>query len=211
MKITSTNLARPAQITWKGRTELTGIYKQPNLQGVYLSPEGVRGDTIGDRKHHGDAQKAAYMFALQEYAHWKEQYPSLDWGYGMFGENLTVASLDETSLTMGSTYRVGEALVQITTPREPCYKLGLRFGDQGIIEKFVARGRPGTYVAVLEGGWVRPGDLMELLEAPADSISIADFYRMWYAPSKDPELVRGALAQPWLPPGKRKQLLKWMP
>lgn len=210
MKITSTNRAEPVKIQWKGSTQITGIYKKPVPEGIYLSLEGVRGDTIGNPKVHGDAQKAAYLFSLDQYPFWQSQYPGLDWGHGMFGENLTVEELDEASLMMGSTYRIGEVLVQITTPREPCFKLGLRFGDQGIIEKFVSREAPGSYVSVIQPGWVRPGDPLELVEAPSSSLSIADFHRMWYAPVKDQGLLKMALSLPWLPDGKRKKLQQWL-
>jgi len=210
MRIISTNRAQPTRIQWKGKSQITGIYKKPVPEGIHLTPEGVQGDTIGNPKVHGDAQKAAYLFSLDEYAFWQNQYPTLDWGHGMFGENLTVEHLDETALIMGSTYQIGETLVRVTTPREPCFKLGLRFGDQGVIEKFVARGCPGSYVSVLESGWIRPGDTLQLLETPKDSLSIAEFYRMWYAPSKDPEVLQKALSLPWLAREKKKQLLRWV-
>lgn len=209
MKIKSTNRAQPTRIQWKGSSQVTGIYKKPVQEGIYLSSEGVRGDTIGNPKVHGDAYKAAYLFSLDEYAFWQSRYPTLDWGNGMFGENLTVEHLDESSLLMGSTYQIGETRVRITTPREPCYKLGIRFGDQGIVQEFIRRERPGSYVTVIHPGWIRPGDKMELLESPEDGLSIAAFYRMWYAPSKDPEALRKALSLPWLPEGKKQQLLRW--
>ncbi len=210
MKVTSTNRAEPVRIHWKGSTQITGIYKKPVPEGIYLSSEGVRGDTIGNPKVHGDAQKAAYLFSQDQYPYWQGVYPDLNWGPGMFGENLTIEGLKEGSLIMGSTYRIGEVLLQITTPREPCFKLGLRFGDQGIVEKFVDRGAPGSYVSVLQPGWIRPGDPMELVDLPGSSPSIADFYRMWYAPQKDPSLLQKALSLPWLQEGKRKQLQQWL-
>lgn len=209
MKIISTNSAQPTRILWKGKSQITGIYKNPIPEGILLTADGVQGDTIGNPKVHGDAQKAAYLFSLDEYAFWQSQYPALEWGHGMFGENLTVEQLDETCLIMGSTYQIGEAQVRITTPREPCFKLGIRFADQGIIQKFISRGCPGSYVSVVKPGWIRPGDKLELLESPQGSPSIAQFYRMWYAPSKDPEILEKALSLPWLSQEKRKQLLRW--
>jgi MOSC domain-containing protein YiiM len=127
----------------------------------------------------------------------------------MFGENLTVEGLDEGELVLGSTYRIGEALVRITTPREPCYKLGIRFGDQGIIQKFVERERPGTYVAVLEAGHIKPGDPVQLIETGEHHLSIRDFYHMWYAREKEQGVLALALKVPWLPTSTRQQLLKW--
>jgi MOSC domain-containing protein YiiM len=129
----------------------------------------------------------------------------------MFGENLTVAGLDETTLNVDSVYSIGEAWVRITTPREPCFKLGIRFGDQEIVQKFIDRGHPGSYVSVVKPGWIRPGDPMKLLDSASNALSIAEFYRMWYAPSKNPEVLEKALTIPWLSEEKRKQLLRWIP
>ena len=211
MKIVSVNSAQPARIQWKGEVKITGIYKIPQPGGIYLTPDGVRGDTIGNPSVHGGTMKAAYLFSREQYPYWKEQYPDLMWDYGMFGENLTVAGLDETTLYMGSTYSIGEARVRITTPREPCFKLGIRFGDQGIIQKFVGHGYPGAYVSVLKPGWIHPGDDLELFETPGTTLSIADFFHLWYSPSKDGELLEKALSIGWLSEGKRRQLLRWVP
>jgi MOSC domain-containing protein YiiM len=210
MRIISSNTAQPVRIEWKGEEKISGIYKRPQPGGIYLAHEGVRDDTIGNPSVHGGNMKAAYLFSLEQYPFWKELYPHLQWDYGMFGENLTVEGLDETTLEMGSTYSIGEAWVRITTPREPCFKLGIRFGDQGIIQKFVDHGFPGAYVSVLKPGWIRPGDTVELLESPLTSLSIADFYRMWFAPAKDRELLEKALSLEWLSEGKRNQLLRWV-
>ena len=211
MNIISTNKAQLVQVRWKRRSLSTGIYKKPSHEGILLTSQGVQGDTIGNPKVHGDAQKAAYLFSGNEYDFWQKLYPGLEWEHGMFGENLTVEQLDETTLVMGSSYQIGEARVRITTPREPCFKLGIRFGDQQIIQKFIERGYPGSYVSVVEPGWIRPGDPMELLESPENSLSIAEFYRMWYAPSKNPEVLEKALSIRWLSEEKRKQLMRWMP
>ncbi len=209
MKILSTNIAQPAEITWQGRKQLTGIYKKPQTEGIYITAEGVRGDTIGNPKVHGDRQKACYLFDTGEYAYWKGHYSDLDWEYGMFGENLSVEGLDEDQLLIGSIYSVGNALVKITAPREPCFKLGIRFGDQGIIDRFVARGKPGTYVEVLEPGLVSRGDSIMLKSQPEESLSISTFYRLLYAREKDPSVLKAALGLPDLSDGKRKLFERW--
>lgn len=154
--------------------------------------------------------KAAYLFSSDEYPFWESHYPNLDWGFGMFGENLTVSGLDETRLFIGSTYKLGAATVRITTPREPCFKLGIRFEDQGVIEAFVKHGRPGSYVQVLEPGLIRPGDSMELLELQEDTVSISEFYNLWYALEKDPKLIQQALKLPWISKQKQQQLQRWI-
>jgi MOSC domain-containing protein YiiM len=210
MKVISTNISRPTTIQWNGTDRITGIYKKPQAGGIYLSADGVRDDTIGNPKVHGGTQKAAYLYPKDQYPFWKAQYPHLKWEYGMFGENLTVEGMDEGFLRMGDLFQIGEARVRITTPREPCFKLGIRFSDQGIIQKFVDHGYPGSYVAVLEPGWVRPGDNMVLIEAASDQISIAEFFKLWYAAQKDPKLIAMAVQNPWLAENKRRRLKQWL-
>ena len=209
MKIISTNLSKPVSIRWKGEEKTTGIYKKACPEGILLSPGGVQGDTIGNPRVHGGEEKAAYLFSRDHYPYWQGRYPSLEWEYGMFGENLTVEGLDETQLLMGSTYRIGEALVRVTIPREPCFKLGIRFADQGIIDAFVAHGLPGAYVSVVKAGHVRPGDAMVLQEAPEAGISIASYFGLLFATEKDPALIRKAVSVPWLSESHKEQLRRW--
>ncbi|MDG1573191.1 MOSC domain-containing protein [Robiginitalea sp. M366] len=209
MKILSTNIATPVTLSWKGREELTGIYKKPQPDGVFLTPEGVRGDTIGNPRVHGDRHKACYLFDTDDYPYWQEWYPALEWGYGMFGENLSLSGLREERLQIGAVYSVGEARIRITIPREPCFKLGLRFGDQGIIDRFIAHGKPGSYAEVLQPGKVTPGDTLVLESEPQSSLSILEFYRLLYAREKDPTLLQRALALPDLPASKQEKFRKW--
>lgn len=210
MRILSTNRAAPVTIAWKGSEQTTGIFKRPQADGIFLTPAGVEGDTVGNPEVHGGRYKACYLFPAETYAYWQEKYPGLAWEYGIFGENLTVAGLEEGRLRVGSTYRIGEVRLRITTPREPCFKLGIRFGDQGIIDEFIAHGRPGAYAEVLEGGWVRPGD--ELVpDGPAgNAMSVADYFGLLYDPVKDPALLTEALGWPFLSEKTRSMLQRWL-
>lgn len=209
MEIISTNTGKPTTFRWKGKDVITGIYKSPQPEGIYLDPGGVRNDHIGNPAVHGGTLKAIYMFAADEYPYWQRQFKRPEWGYGLFGENLSVHGLDESALRMGAVYRLGEAVIRITTPREPCYKLGVRFGNQGIIDRFIQRGRPGAYGQVIEPGGVRPGDRMTLLEAREENPDIASFFRLIYAREKDPQILAGALDTDMLPDKMRKRLRRW--
>ena len=128
----------------------------------------------------------------------------------MFGENLTVEGLDEAQLHIGSIYRLGTALVQITQPREPCYKLGFRFGNQDILRQFIEHARPGTYVRLLETGQVKNGDELQLVEASKSPLSIKQFYQLLFSRQKDKELVQMAVANEALPQRKREKLAKFL-
>ena len=209
MKVISTNLGKPTKIVWNGKETLTGIYKYPIDEPLYLDKEDVKHDTVVDRKHHGGTYKACYLFSSDNYAYWKERYPLLNWNWGMFGENLTLDGLDESQLKIGSIYKLGTALVQITQPREPCYKLGIRFNDQGILKQFIDHGRPGTYVRVLEPGKVVMGDSMELVEESENPLSIQAFYTLLFAKTTDKQVLKWAIDNEALPQSKRKKLEKW--
>ncbi len=208
MKIVSTNIGKSTSFLWKGREEQTGIFKYPVEGPVILGTTHVRDDMISDPRHHGGFSKACYLFSADYYPYWKSLYPHLSWQWGMFGENITVEGLDENHLMVGAVYSLGTARVQITIPREPCYKLGVRFDDQKIIEKFIHHSHPGTYVSVLEEGKVSPGDEMTLLDQPAHSLSIAQVYSLIYFPEKDTSLLEEALHNEFLPESTRKKLMR---
>ena len=206
MQILSTNIANPVTFKWQGKDVVTGIYKKPTGAPIYLEKENVRGDEVSDRRVHGGIYKACYMFSADSYPHWKQLYPHLDWHYGMLGENLTITDLDETKLQIGSTYKIGEALVQITQPREPCFKFAAKFGSNDVLKQFIDHGCPGKYVKVLNEGFVKPGDTIKLLEKAKNSISISDFFKLLYAKEKDQGVLQIAVKLEDLSERKRIKL-----
>jgi len=121
----------------------------------------------------------------------------------MFGENLTVSGFDETAVFLGDIYKVGETLVQVSQFREPCYKLGHKFGTQHIIKQFIDHGFGGTYLSILEEGYVGIDDEFILVERPDKSLSVADLFQLVFAKEKDPELLKIAASSKAIPPKKR--------
>ena len=210
MKITSTNIAKPTTIIWNGKEVTTGIYKTPTKQPIFLGKEDVKGDEVSDRNVHGGEFKACYLFSEDYYPYWKNLYPHLDWNYGMFGENLTVSDLTETTLTIGSIYQVGNALVQITQPREPCFKFAYKFGNQEVLKQFINHGHPGTYVRVLEEGVVNTGDTFELVEQAINSVTIYEFFKLLFAKEKDKKLIECIIKNEALPLKKRLKLQAYL-
>tara|TARA_R110001592_G_scaffold24381_6_gene94109 strand:+ start:2383 stop:3018 length:636 start_codon:yes stop_codon:yes gene_type:complete len=210
LKITSTNIAKPTTIIWNGKEVTTGIYKIITNQPIFLGKEDVKGDEVSDRNVHGGEFKACYLFSEDYYPYWKNLYPHLDWNYGMFGENLTVSGLDETTLAIGSIYKVGNALVQITQPREPCFKFAYKFGSQEVLKQFIDHGRPGTYVRVLREGVVKTGDTFELVEQAPKSVTIYEFFKLLFAKEKDKKLIERVLQNEALPLKKRLKLQAYL-
>lgn len=210
MRVLSTNIARPRQIHWKGKTEYTGIYKEAVNEPIYLGKNEVRGDTIVHAKVHGGIDKACYLFSTDQYDFWKSKYPDLEWSWGMFGENLSVSGLDESKLCIGDLLKIGQALVEVSEPREPCYKLGIKFGNQEIIKEFVDHGYPGTYVRVLEEGLVTAGDEVVMVRRSENPLSVKAFFELRYMQEKDPDTLRLALDNPALSDRKKEKLRKYL-
>ena len=204
MEIKSTNAAEPTTFIWKEAEVTTGIFKKPTGTPIFLSTNNVVGDEISDRIHHGGYYKACYLFSAEEYPFWKKQYPDLDWTWGMFGENLTVTNYNPHQVFLGDVYRVGEALVQISQYREPCYKLGYKFGDQKVIQQFIDRGNGGTYLSILEEGEVNVNDPFILVNRLEKSITVAALFELVYAEIKDPDLLKIASLSNALSPKKRE-------
>jgi MOSC domain-containing protein YiiM len=210
MQIIATNIGTATTLLWQGQQIKTGIFKYPVAKGILLKKDLVDDDVVSDLKVHGGADKACYLFAADEYAYWQENYPQLEWNWGMFGENLTIEGLDESVIRIGNVYKIGQAIVQISQPREPCYKLGLRFGTQNIIQEFVERGHPGTYVRILQPGLVMKGDVMTLINQSTNTLTIRQLYELIYAANKSKDLVELALENEALPLAKKEKLRRFL-
>lgn len=171
--ILSVNIARPAELSLRGQPIPTGIFKEPTPGVVPVHKLGLAGDKQADLRVHGGPRKAVYAYPAEHYAYWTDLLgmPELPWG--MFGENLTVEGLHEESVSIGDLYRAGTALLEVTQPREPCYKLALKFGRPDMVKRFAASGRSGFYFSVREEGELQTGDAIELVERGRFGRSIA--------------------------------------
>jgi MOSC domain-containing protein YiiM len=210
MKIISTNIAKPATIQINGKNEITGIYKKPTNQPIYLEKEQVKDDEISNRKVHGGEFKACYLFSANYYSYWKNLYPHLEWDWGMLGENLTVEGLEESQLFIGDIYKVGTALIQITQPREPCNTFAAKMGSKDILKQFIAHGHPGTYVRVLEEGYVSVNDTFKLVKQAENSLTIAQFFELLFSKEKNQKHLTLSIKNEALPMRKRIQLTTYI-
>jgi MOSC domain-containing protein YiiM len=207
MKIISTNIAKPTTIIWNGKEETTGIYKKPTNQPIFLTKNDIMGDEVSDRLHHGGYYKACYMFSAEQYPFWKNLYPNLDWSWGMFGENLTIENFDETKVFLGDIYKVGEALVQVSQYREPCYKFAYKFGNSKVIKQFIENGFGGTYLSILEEGFVNINNTFELVERSKSTLSVAQLFELIFSKNKNQNHLKIA-ANSLAIPAKKRVLLK---
>lgn len=176
MKVISLNIGERKVLNYKGKIVETGIFKFPVNNPIFLGTKDVEKDAVIDRKYHGGFEQAVYGYSQNHYDYWKELYPDLDWEYGMFGENLSISNLEETEIFVGNTYKLGEALLEATKPREPCFKLGIRFGSQEILKQFWNSTKSGVYFKVLQTGNVSVGDELMLVNKAENSPTIAEVY-----------------------------------
>ncbi len=154
----SVNVSRPLTIVDQGRVIRTGIFKEPVAGRVRLGRLNLEGDAQADLRVHGGPDKAVYAYPVEHYEYWKQVLERSVLSLGQFGENLTVEGLQEDRVRLGDVFRVGTAVVQVTQPRSPCNKLGIRMGSKDFPRLFQASNRSGFYLRVLEEGEVGAGD-----------------------------------------------------
>jgi len=209
MKIISTNIGEKTKIRWKGKEVLTGIYKYPVNECLTLSIANVENDNVIDRKYHGGKDKACYIYSGLHYPDWKIKYPNLDWQYGMFGENLTISNFNESEINIGDIFKLGSALVQITQPRQPCFKLGIRLNNSNAVKTFVNEEKPGAYVRIIEPGKVKTGDTMQLIEPKIDNFTLTEIFHFIYNATENIEQIKKAIKMPELAESCRNDLIKY--
>ena len=172
VELLSVNVARPRTVPLRGRTVSTAIFKEPVLFRVRVGRLNVEGDRQADLRVHGGPDQAVYAYDLSGYEHWRREL-SRDLPFGQFGENLTVSGLPETEVSIGDVYRVGGALLQVTRPRVPCAKLAMRMERPDFGKAFLASGRTGFYLRVLEEGEIGAGDPIERTAANPQHVTVA--------------------------------------
>lgn len=207
MKIISTNIGESRIISWNGKEVETGIFKFPVNEPIFLGTEDVDKDNVVDRRYHGGIDKACYLYSVDHYKYWQNLYPNLEMPFGIFGENLTVEGLHEAEVNIGDIYKIGDAVIQATQPRQPCFKLEFRFNDRNIVRQFIDSGFAGVYVRVIENGNVKTGDSMELLERK-NSLSIQKVYELIYTDKFQKEAVLQAVKDPFIAASCRRDLIK---
>lgn len=171
--VESVNVGRPRAVPWRGETVVTAIWKAPVAGRVPVRGVNVDGDEQGNPEVHGGVDKALYTYAGEDADWWAEQLRR-EVGPGSFGENLTTRGLDVTGAVIGERWRAGGVLLEVSSPRVPCFKLGIRMGDQSFPRSFAAAGRPGAYLRILAEGEVAAGDPVRLVHRPAHGLTVAD-------------------------------------
>jgi MOSC domain-containing protein YiiM len=198
-KLISVNVGLARVVMRKGNPVSTGIFKEPVTGRVRLRTLNLEGDRQADLSVHGGPSKAVYVYPSEHYDYWRRELPDIELPWGMFGENFTTAGLLESELNIGDKFRVGSAVVAVTEPRMPCYKLAIKFGRPDMVKRFLASERTGFYFSVLREGDVGAGDAIQLMERSEHSLRVRDVTQLYTREKHNAELLRRAIEVDALP------------
>src|SRR5439155_18875062 len=208
MQVISVNVGQPREVVWKGQTVVTGIFKEAVEGRVAVRRLNLEGDRQADLTVHGGLEKAVYAYPAEYYPFWREQFPEMELPWGMFGENLTIEGLMDATVHIGDHFQVGSAHLMVTQPRLPCYKLGLMFGRDDILKRFLQNELTGFYFAVLNEGEVAAGDPIRLLHRDEHQVKVTDITRLYRQDKHNLDLLRRAMAVEALPQTWRDYFLE---
>lgn len=174
----------PMDRPWK-----TGMFKEETTEPIWLTKTGLVGDEVADTKNHGGPEKALFVYPTVHYDYWKEDLGNDSIGIGAMGENIALIGGDEFTFCIGDTYQLGEAIIQVSQPRRPCWKPARRFRTLDLTLRIQNTGRTGWYFRVLQEGHIQAGDEFILLERPYPQWTIAASNEVMYVKTDDLRLA----------------------
>jgi MOSC domain-containing protein YiiM len=205
-RLISVNVGLPREISWRGKTVRTGIWKSSVVGRVMVRKLNIEGDGQGDLAGHGGLNRAVMVYQLDSYRYWEHKLNRSDFSYGQFGENFAVDGLPDAEVCIGDCYRIGAALFEVSQPRVTCYRLGIRMDEPQMAALVVAHHRPGFYLRVLEEGDVGAGDeIVKVADGP-ERVSVAEIDALLYLPGNSPAQLKRALRIPALSKGWQNSL-----
>ena len=177
-RIVSVNVGELRTVEFRGRIVSTGIYKFPVEGAVRVEGVNVGGDDQADRRVHGGVDKAVYAYAWEDYEWWSGQL-GRTLPPGTFGDNLTTQGIDVGGAVVGQHWRIGDVALEVSEPRVPCYKLGIRMENPRFPQVFSAAHRPGAYLRIIEEGSLAAGDRIEIGTPPEHGLTVGDIARIY--------------------------------
>ncbi|MEB8804404.1 MOSC domain-containing protein [Bacillus cereus] len=200
-QLLSLNIGLPKEVTYGAKVIHTGINKKQVKEPVYLSFVKFNGDGQADLVHHGGVDKAVCVYTGDHYPYWEKEL-NQDLVYGAFGENITVSGMSEEDVCIGDTFELGQAIVQVTQPRQPCFKLAKKYNIPKLPLYFQETGYTGFYFRVLKEGWVSSVDTLKRLQSDPKGVSVAFANRIMHKEKQNIEGVKrilevNALSNSW--------------
>ena len=206
MKVLHVSRSLPKTIEINGRPVPTGIYKQPVAGPVAVHALGLEGDGQADLTVHGGEHQAVYAYPAEHYAAWEAELAAGPLPPGTFGENLTTEGLLEADVCIGDIHRIGALVLQLTSARIPCFKLGHKLGRPDILKRFLHSRRSGFYYKVCEPGSIEAGAGLKIIARDPRRVSVSDLLGMHRLGEGDPASLRRALEIEALSPSVRRDL-----
>ncbi len=193
MEIVALSVSEPKTILHNGKELSTGIYKSPVQGPRMVRRTNIDGDGQADLNVHGGPNKAVYAFPFEHYAFYQERFGQEPFDFGHFGENLTTSGLLEPDVRIGDRYRVGEVLFEVSQPRSPCFKFGIKMGSREAIRTCFSSGKTGFYLRVLEEGMIQSGDVIEHEFTNDAAPSVEEAHRLYYFDKQNTEALKRAV------------------
>jgi len=180
MKIISTNISKIKTVVHNGKEVKTGIFKTPTNEPVVIEKLNIIGDEQADLVNHGGVDKAVYAFSHNHYDYWKQTLENDDFAIGIFGENFTISDLDEATIHIGDHIRIGTALLEVSQPRVPCFKLGIALNNKNSLKLFTQHYCTGVYFRVLEQGIAKTGDAVTIEKKATHNVSVKTLFQAFF-------------------------------
>jgi len=199
-RVLSVNVGRPRKFDYHGRPAQSAIWKSPVEGRVGARGINLDGDDQADRQAHGGFDKAVYAYAREDQRFWEGEI-GRPLGFGEFGENLTLEGIDPNDALVGERWRIGSATFEVSEPRIPCWRLGVRMNDETFPRRFSKALRPGTYLRIVGEGEVGAGDEIQVVAKPDHDLTVRDVFRIY---TRDRDEVRRLLPVPQLSENWRK-------
>ncbi|MEN0138584.1 MAG: MOSC domain-containing protein [Rhodococcus sp. (in: high G+C Gram-positive bacteria)] len=202
----SLNVGLPRDVSWRGRTVHTGVWKRPVDGPRMVRRLNIDGDGQGDLGGHGGEIRAVLVYQTESYRHWRDYLHRNDLEPGHFGENFTVDGLPDDEVCIGDRYRIGTAVFEVTQPRVTCYRVGMRVNEPRMAALLVSHGRPGFYLRVIEEGEVEAGQDIVKVAAGPEAVPVSEIDALLYLPGHPRDALERALRIPALSPGWKESL-----
>ncbi|WP_368654334.1 MOSC domain-containing protein [Ornithinibacillus sp. 4-3] len=195
--------ADPMDRAWK-----SGMFKEVKTEPIYLSKTGLVGDEVADTKVHGGPEKAIFAHPSSHYEYWEKDLQIDTMRIGAMGENIALEHGDESTFCIGDIYQFGEAIIQVSQPRQPCWKPARRFRVKDLALRIQNTGRTGWYFRVLQEGNVKAGDVLQLMERPHPKWTITACNEVMHVYKNDLQLAEELAGIPELAESWKKTLMK---
>jgi len=206
-RVLSVNVGSVREFEYGGRPARSAIWKSPVVGRIAVRGVNLAGDDQADRKAHGGPDKVVYVYASED-ARWWQQQLGRSLEYGEFGENLTTEGIEVNEALVGDRWQIGSAVLEVSEPRIPCWRLGVRMNDKMFPRQFTEALRPGTYLRSIVEGTVSAGDEIRVVERPAHGgLSIRDVFRIY---TRDHDEVQRLLTVPRMSESWKRWAVNWL-